>query len=108
MISTAFPPITESSIGFVSNLDNQKKLKSINIVGGRSSLSNGHDAGWEIYGDNVNKQLLEETGLGALAIQSDACEDIIEENKQALDLVSRSVVVLIVFIAVMTVFGWLS
>lgn len=58
--------------------------------------------------EQQNKQLLEETGMGALGIQSDTCENIIEENKQALDLVSRSVVVLIVFIAVMTVFGWLS
>ncbi len=58
--------------------------------------------------EQLNKQLLEETGMGALGIQSDACDNIIEENNQALDLVSRSVVVLIVFIAVMTVFGWLS
>jgi len=58
--------------------------------------------------DQQNKQLLEETGLGALGIKSDECSDIIDENNQALDLVSRSVVIFIVFIAVMTVFGWLS
>ncbi|MCP3673914.1 MAG: regulatory signaling modulator protein AmpE [Gammaproteobacteria bacterium] len=58
--------------------------------------------------EQQNKQLLEEVGMGALGIQSNICENILEENKQALDLVYRSVVVLIVFIAVMTVFGWLS
>lgn len=58
--------------------------------------------------DHQNNQLLEETGLGALGIESADCTNIIDENKQALNLVSRSVVVLLVFIAVLTVFGWLS
>jgi len=58
--------------------------------------------------EQQNKQLLEETGLGALGINSDTCDDIIEENNQALALVTRSVVILIVIIAVLTVFGWLS
>jgi len=58
--------------------------------------------------DHQNKQLLEETGLWALGIKEDACSNIIDENNQALALVSRSVVIFIVFIALMTVFGWLS
>ena len=58
--------------------------------------------------DHQNQQLLEETGLWALGIKDADCTDIIEENNQALALVSRSVVILIVFIALMTLFGWLS
>jgi len=58
--------------------------------------------------DLQNKQLLEETGLGAMGIESDSCSNVIEENRRALDLVSRSVFVLVVIIAVLTVFGWLS
>ena len=55
-----------------------------------------------------NELLLEETGLGALGIKDEHCTDIIDENKQALDLVTRTVVVFLVIIAVLTVFGWLS
>ncbi|MFT5452274.1 MAG: AmpE protein [Enterobacterales bacterium] len=55
-----------------------------------------------------NERLLEETGLGALGIKEEHCTDIIDENKQALDLVTRTVVVFLVIIAVLTVFGWLS
>ena len=58
--------------------------------------------------DEQNEHLLEETGLGALGVKSDVCTNIIDENNEALALVSRSVVVLIVFIAILTVFGWLS
>jgi len=55
-----------------------------------------------------NELLLEETGLGALGIKEEHCTDIIDENKQALNLVIRTVVVFLVIIAVLTVFGWLS
>jgi AmpE protein len=55
-----------------------------------------------------NDLLLEETGLGALGIKDEQCTDIIDENKQALNLVIRTVVVFLVIIAVLTVFGWLS
>jgi AmpE protein len=55
-----------------------------------------------------NELLLEETGLGAIGIKEEHCTDIIDENKQALNLVIRTVVVFLVIIAVLTVFGWLS
>jgi AmpE protein len=55
-----------------------------------------------------NELLLEETGLGALGIKDEHCTDIIDENKSALNLVVRTVVVFLVIIAVLTVFGWLS
>jgi len=62
-----------------------------------------------LFSDNPqNDLLLEETGLGALGITEESCSDIIAENKMALNLVTRTVVVLLVIIAVLTVFGWLS
>ena len=53
--------------------------------------------------------LLENTGIGAMGIDTDNRElDIITENRQALALVSRSTKVFILIIAIMTVFGWLA
>ncbi len=60
--------------------------------------------------DPVN--LIQETGLGALGIDRESYEEnstkIIEENNQAQSLISRSLVLFLVIVAMMTVFGWLS
>ena len=55
-----------------------------------------------------NNKLIEETGLAAIGCGSNECDNIIEENQLALDLVSRSVFLMLVIIAVLTVFGWIS
>lgn len=59
IISTAFPPITETAVGMVRVLDKNKKLDSVNIVGGRSSLSVDDKSGWELFQDDVNEELVE-------------------------------------------------
>lgn len=59
-------------------------------------------------GDIEKNDFIEEAGLGALGIKTLECDEIIEENNQALDLVSRSAMILLVIIAVLTLFGWLS
>ncbi len=56
-----------------------------------------------------SRGMLEATGIGAMGLDTDNRQlDIITENKQALALVSRSMKVLILIIAIMTVFGWLA
>ena len=55
-----------------------------------------------------NNKLIEETGLAAIGCGSQECDNIIEENQLALDLVSRAVFLMLVIIAVLTVFGWIS
>jgi len=66
-----------------------------------------------LFQPDNNDSLLEETGLGALGINDEVSDDVIiadtvEENNQALSLVSRSLTIFLVIIAMMTVFGWLS
>lgn len=57
-------------------------------------------------------KLIQETGLGALGIKTENFQEnsaeIIEENKQAQSLISRSMVIFLVIIAIMTVYGWPS
>ncbi len=57
-------------------------------------------------------ELIQDTGLGALGIDRDSYQEntieIIEENNQAQSLISRSLVIFLVIVAIMTVFGWLS
>jgi membrane protein required for beta-lactamase induction len=56
-----------------------------------------------------SKGILENTGLGAMGIDPDSRQnDVIDENKQAMALVSRSAMVFVLIIAIMTVFGWLN
>ncbi|MEL0068645.1 MAG: regulatory signaling modulator protein AmpE [Gammaproteobacteria bacterium] len=53
--------------------------------------------------------MLEQTGIGAMGLDFDNRElDIITENREALALVSRATKVLILIIAIMTVFGLLT
>ncbi len=61
-----------------------------------------------LFQANNNESLLKEAGLGALGLDNEISDDVIEENNQALSLVSRALVILLVIIAMMTVFGWLS
>jgi len=56
--------------------------------------------------------LIQETGLGAIGVDSESklesAEQVSNENNQALALVSRTAVVLMVIIAIMTLSGWLT
>lgn len=53
--------------------------------------------------------MLEHTGLGAMGLEVEQrTMDVITENNQAMALVSRSGMVFILIIAIMTVFGWLN
>ncbi len=58
------------------------------------------------------EKLIQDTGFGALGIDKDSYQEnnieIIEENNQAQSLISRSLVIFLVIVAMMTVFGWLS
>jgi len=53
---------------------------------------------------NHSESLLQETGLGALGLDAEIIDDVKKENNQALALVYRSLVILLVIIAMMTVF----
>jgi len=53
--------------------------------------------------------LLEQTGLGALGFSEEQRpESALEENYEAMALVSRSAMVFVLIIAILTVFGWLN